>query len=106
MCDRATFIAGFEAAHRQRYGFIVPDKGHVVEAVPVELVGHTGGDASKNVMRGLDPRIHSSAGAGGAMDRRVKPGDDNENNAAIPRATVQMWAAGEWRSEEHTSELP
>jgi hypothetical protein len=27
-------------------------------------------------MRGLDPRIHSSARANGAMDRRVKPGDD------------------------------
>ena len=28
-------------------------------------------------MRGLDPRIHSSARAIGAMDRRVKPGDDS-----------------------------
>ncbi len=27
-------------------------------------------------MRGLDPRIHSSARANGDMDRRVKPGDD------------------------------
>ena len=30
-------------------------------------------------MRGLDPRIHSSVRASGGMDRRVKPGDDNEN---------------------------
>jgi hypothetical protein len=28
-------------------------------------------------MRGLDPRTHSSARAGGRMDRRVEPGDDN-----------------------------
>jgi hypothetical protein len=28
-------------------------------------------------MRGLDPRIHSSAYANGDMDRRVKPGDDS-----------------------------
>jgi hypothetical protein len=31
----------------------------------------------KIVMRGLDPRIHSSVHANGEMDRRVKPGDDN-----------------------------
>jgi hypothetical protein len=30
-----------------------------------------------DVMRGLDPRIHSSARTGGGMDRRVKPGDDS-----------------------------
>ena len=32
-------IAGFEAAHRRRYGFVVPDKSLTVEAVAVELVG-------------------------------------------------------------------
>src|SRR5690606_18522969 len=42
MGDRASIVAGLEAAHRQRYGFIVPDKGHVVEAVSVGLVGHAG----------------------------------------------------------------
>ena len=30
----------FEAAHIRRYGFIVPGKRHIVEAVAVELVGH------------------------------------------------------------------
>ena len=30
------------------------------------------------VMRGLDPRIHSSAYAGIDMDCRVKPGNDSE----------------------------
>ena len=112
MGDRATIIGGFEAAHRQRYGFIVPDKDHVVEAVSVELVGHTGsaGDTRKDdhrgteaqrrtlktVMRGLDPRIHPSARTGGGMDRRVKPGDDSEEFRTSPRATVQMWADGRW----------
>jgi 5-oxoprolinase (ATP-hydrolysing) len=37
--DRAGMVAGFEAAHRQRYGFIVPDKAHIVENVSVEAVG-------------------------------------------------------------------
>ena len=32
-------IAGFETAHRRRYGFVVPDKSLTVEAVAVELVG-------------------------------------------------------------------
>ncbi|HLB79356.1 MAG TPA: hydantoinase B/oxoprolinase family protein [Dongiaceae bacterium] len=34
-------VAAFEAAHRQRYGFVVPDKGQIVEAVSVEAVGRT-----------------------------------------------------------------
>jgi 5-oxoprolinase (ATP-hydrolysing) len=34
-------IARFEAAHRQRYGFIVPEKGHILEAVSVEVIGKT-----------------------------------------------------------------
>jgi 5-oxoprolinase (ATP-hydrolysing) len=34
-------VARFEAAHRQRYGFIVPDKGHILEAVSVEVIGKT-----------------------------------------------------------------
>ncbi len=37
--DRAAIIARFEAAHRSRYGFLMPDKGHIVEAVSVELIG-------------------------------------------------------------------
>jgi 5-oxoprolinase (ATP-hydrolysing) len=31
----------FAAAHRQRYGFLMPGKAIVVEAVAVEIVGHT-----------------------------------------------------------------
>ena len=37
----AEVIADFEAAHRQRYGFVMPGKGHIVEAVSVEVVGAT-----------------------------------------------------------------
>ncbi|QEX15859.1 5-oxoprolinase [Hypericibacter terrae] len=37
----AEIVARFEAAHRQRYGFIVADKGHILEAVSVEVVGKT-----------------------------------------------------------------
>src|SRR6185369_4861684 len=41
MGEVAEITAGFEAAHRQRYGFLVPGKGLVAEAVSVELVGET-----------------------------------------------------------------
>ncbi|MCB1771132.1 MAG: hydantoinase B/oxoprolinase family protein, partial [Candidatus Competibacteraceae bacterium] len=41
----------FESAHRQRYGFIMPDKGLIIEALSVEIIGggfaenHPGADA-------------------------------------------------------------
>jgi 5-oxoprolinase (ATP-hydrolysing) len=31
----------FDEAHRQRYGFVMPDKGYIVEAVSVEVIGQT-----------------------------------------------------------------
>jgi 5-oxoprolinase (ATP-hydrolysing) len=34
-------IQQFESAHQQRYGFIAPDKGLVVEALSVEVIGTT-----------------------------------------------------------------
>ncbi|MCH9020540.1 MAG: hydantoinase B/oxoprolinase family protein, partial [Proteobacteria bacterium] len=37
--DRSGIVAGFERAHRQRYGFTVPEKAHIVENVAVEAVG-------------------------------------------------------------------
>jgi 5-oxoprolinase (ATP-hydrolysing) len=47
----AELQARFEAAHRQRYGFVMPDKGLIVEAATVEIIGagfdtdHPGADA-------------------------------------------------------------
>jgi 5-oxoprolinase (ATP-hydrolysing) len=35
-------VAGFETAHRRRFGFVSPDKALIVEAVSVETVGTTG----------------------------------------------------------------
>jgi 5-oxoprolinase (ATP-hydrolysing) len=35
----ASLEAGFEAAHRQRFGFVVPDKRRIIEMVAVELIG-------------------------------------------------------------------
>jgi 5-oxoprolinase (ATP-hydrolysing) len=63
-------VARFEAAHRQRYGFIVPDKGHILEAVSVEVIGKT-----ESV---VDPVMEP---------RALKP-------APAPKARVAMRAAG------------
>jgi 5-oxoprolinase (ATP-hydrolysing) len=41
--DAATIRARFESAHRQRFGFVMPEKPLIVEAVSVETVG--AGDA-------------------------------------------------------------
>src|SRR5690606_36425546 len=34
-------VARFEKLHRQRFGFVSADKGHIVEAVSVEVIGAT-----------------------------------------------------------------
>ncbi|HEX2116967.1 MAG TPA: hydantoinase/oxoprolinase family protein, partial [Alphaproteobacteria bacterium] len=39
--SRAAMVEAFAAAHRQRYGFMMPDKRVIVEAVAVEVVGRT-----------------------------------------------------------------
>src|SRR6185312_2500385 len=39
--DLAAIVEGFEAAHRQRYGFVMAEKPLIVEAVSVEAVGAT-----------------------------------------------------------------
>ncbi len=40
--DSEALRAAFEAAHRERYGFVMPDKRLVVEAIAAEAVGTTG----------------------------------------------------------------
>ena len=39
LTDRAGIVAAFEAAHTQQFGFIAPEKQHIVEAVTVEVIG-------------------------------------------------------------------
>ena len=41
--SRQDIIAGFEAAHHQRFGFVSKDKRHIVEALSVEVIGTTEG---------------------------------------------------------------
>ncbi|HEY9696110.1 MAG TPA: hydantoinase B/oxoprolinase family protein [Trichocoleus sp.] len=39
--ERPTMIAQFEQAYQQRYGFTMPDKALIVEAISVEVIGKT-----------------------------------------------------------------
>ncbi|MDJ0946042.1 MAG: hydantoinase B/oxoprolinase family protein [Kiloniellales bacterium] len=69
---RPAVIEAFEAAHQQRYGFFMPEKGHIVEAISVEAIGAT--DAAD------DPRLEAPAG-------RAAP---------RPKATTRMFAREAW----------
>jgi 5-oxoprolinase (ATP-hydrolysing) len=64
----------FEGAHRQRYGFVAPEKGLIVEAISVEVVSRS---------TGVSPVPLMSRRAG------VSP--------VLPVETVRMYAVGGWR---------
>ena len=68
--DLASVITRFEAAHRQRFGFTMEDKGLIVEAVSVEVIGRT--DTAEEPLlptvvrkQPIEPRTHVSMYAGG-----------------------------------------
>jgi 5-oxoprolinase (ATP-hydrolysing) len=52
--SRDAVIDAFTAAHRQRYGFMMPDKAIIVEAAAVEVIGHTESADDPVVGRGAD----------------------------------------------------
>ena len=72
--DRAGIIEAFEHAHNQRFGFIAPEKSHVVEAVQAEIVGGAG------AVDDAEPAV----GVAG-----TEPGPEPE-----PVAEVEMFTAG------------
>ena len=70
---RAEAVNAFEAEHRQRFGFVMPDKPMVVEAVSVEAIGET--------EQAEDPYVEA--------DTRVEP--------LTERAYASLYADGAWR---------
>ena len=76
-------VAAFEDAHRQRYGFIVPEKPMVVEAVSVEAVG-----ATDRVEDAIVERKSDAAPA--AIDRaRFFSGGESHESAIFDRDQLQ-----------------
>jgi 5-oxoprolinase (ATP-hydrolysing) len=71
--DVGTMRGQFEAAHRQRYGFVVPEKALIVQSVSVEVVGKS---------QVLEEAVISRT----------------SEDAAVPLDTVQMYAADAWHS--------
>jgi 5-oxoprolinase (ATP-hydrolysing) len=92
--DRDTIVAGFEAAYRQRFAFLMPGRRLVVEAVSVE--GVVGGDAPvetqhrvhgiRDVPRRDTVRIYSGARwheAALVVREDLRPGDVIDGPAII-----------------------
>ena len=73
--DLAAIVAAFEAAYRQRFAFLMPDKPLVVEAVSVEAV--LGGDAPQEPCHALHP----------VRDLQ---------HSGVVRETVPMYSGGQW----------
>jgi 5-oxoprolinase (ATP-hydrolysing) len=69
----AAMRAAFEAAYKQRYAFLMPDKALVVEAISVEVLGVS--DAPQESFNQLPSR----------------------SGALQPAQTVQIFSAGAWR---------
>ncbi len=66
-------VAGFEAEHRQRYGFVMPDKAHIVEAISAEVIGET--DTVDDPLLDESPR----------------------REPLTPLADVRMYVSGRWQ---------
>jgi 5-oxoprolinase (ATP-hydrolysing) len=71
----AEIKSGFETAHRQRYGFVVPDKPLIVDSVSVEAVGRAESVA--------DPILPRSDTEGAALDSVPFWADGEEYQAPV-----------------------
>jgi len=104
-------VANFEDAHRQRFGFVVEDKPHIVEAVAVEVIGATErveDPAATPAPDGstVDPRdTVEMVSGGGAHDTPVydradlRPGHWIDGPAIVIEATSTTVVEPGWRGE-------
>ena len=73
--------AAFEALHRQRFGFVSPEKGVTIAALEVEAAG---GEGVGKGVRPLAPTVRESRSAGG------------EGSDPVPAETVQFYSGRAW----------
>ena len=109
--DHDSVIAGFEVAHRQRYGFIMPEKSHLVEAVAVEVIGTTQTvedqvlDTTVRTGRLRSHATVSSYSMGGEHPTPVyrrddlRPGDTIDGPGIIIEANATTVIEPGWRAE-------
>ncbi len=107
---RAAIVAEFEAAHRQRFGFVMPEKPLVVEAASAEIVGAT--DAAEDPVFPVPaepgtptPLAHVTMFTDGAehaapvYDRdALVPGQAIDGPAVIREATATTVLEPGWRA--------
>src|SRR5713101_708086 len=107
--DRATVTAGFEAAHHQRYGFVVKEKPLIVEAVSVEVIGATdqvddpayplGAGSSPQPLAVAQAFMAGVAHATPLYDRdAMQPGQPVDGPAIISEATATTVIEPGWRA--------
>ena len=106
--DLAAIAANFAAAHRQRFGFVMPDKKLVVEAVSAEIVGVT--DVAEDEVHALNPGAAKPIAAvslftGGAEHRApvydrdaMLPGEFVFGPAILREATATTIVEPGWRA--------
>ena len=109
--DLAAMKAAFETAHKQRFGFIAPDRKLVVEAVSVEAVGSTEevADPKREIAADAQPaeplarvamHSHGESHATPLYDREaLLPGQKVDGPAVIIEATGTTVVEPGWQAE-------
>ena len=108
---RARMAAAFEEVHRQRFGFVMPGRDLVVEAVSVEAVGASGAIGEPTVAAqpeapGLRPLAVVEAVFAGRRQKTpvynraaLLPGDVIDGPAIVAEATATTVVEPGWRAE-------
>jgi 5-oxoprolinase (ATP-hydrolysing) len=111
LSDRAAMVADFEAQHRQQFGFAIPGRPLVVEAISVEGIGRTAqaDDPSYPRRDGKgDPQALTSVRvfSGGRWHRAhvyeresMYPGDSVDGPAILVESTATTVVEPGWRAE-------
>ena len=108
---RADMLKTFEEAHMQQFGFIAPEKGNIVEALTVEIVG--GGQDVADEELALDPDAEPAQPLGQAQmyaagaertapvyDREtLSPGEKVDGPAVIVDANATTVIEPGWQAE-------
>ncbi|HEY2816647.1 MAG TPA: hydantoinase/oxoprolinase family protein, partial [Casimicrobiaceae bacterium] len=106
----AAIIAAFEARYRRQYGFLMPDKPLVIEAIAVEAIGKSRSTAEEKPIFAqrpvpLEPLKTSRAYMGGAFAdaaiyarENLRPGDAIDGPAVIAERNATTVVEPGWRA--------
>ena len=87
--DNTKMVAAFEKAHHMQYGFIAPEKNHIVEQVTVEVIGGASEVEEQDVIvNGNVDQPHSLAEIETYMEGALVPTDVFDRKSLIPSQRV------------------